>query len=165
MIRLPSVIHVIRSARETAQRFPWVLLSATTSACLSWVLVVENISNPSREELLSRCLLVAMLGISGFLALAIGLEQSPLAPRRHWIGLAAGAVVLIPFFFSYNQETCSDLRLSLSPIGRRFAPARSRRPLLIDVVKSPLFGNSTGFCSNASCSQSCSPASCLLGFP
>ena len=105
MIRLPSVVHVIRSTRETAQRFPWVLLSAIASACLSWVLVVENISNPSREELLSRCLLVAILGISGFLALAVGLEQSPLAPRRHWIGLAAGAVVLIPFFFSYNQET------------------------------------------------------------
>jgi hypothetical protein len=105
MIRLPSVIHVIRSSRETAQRFPWVLLSATTSASLSWVLVVQNISNPSREELLSRCLLVAMLGISGFFALAIGLEQSPLAPRRHWIGFTAGAVVLILFFLSYNQET------------------------------------------------------------
>jgi len=105
MIRLPSVVHVIRSARETAQRFPWVLLSATTSASLSWVLVVQSISNPSREELLGRCLLVTILGISGFLAFAIGLEQSPLAQRRHWIGLAAGAVVLIPFFLSYNQET------------------------------------------------------------
>jgi hypothetical protein len=106
MIRLPSVVHVIRSARETAQRFPWVLLSATIGACLSWVLVVDNISSsPSLEELLSRCLLVAMLGISGFFALAIGLEQSPFAPRRNWIGLAGGALVLIPFFLSYNHET------------------------------------------------------------
>ena len=105
MIRFPSVVHVIRSTRETAQRFPWVLLSATTSACLAWFLVVENASNLSREELLSRSLLVTILGISGFLALAIGLEQSPLATRRHWIGPSAGGVVLILFFFSYSQET------------------------------------------------------------
>ena len=155
MIRLPSVIHVIRSARETAQRFPWVLLSATASACLSWFLVVENISNPSREELLSRGLLVAMLGISGFFAIAIGLEQSPLAPRGLWIGFTAGAVVLILFFLSYNPETsriyiyrffqlavASHLLVAVAPYYRRGEIAafwQFNRILFQRILQSALF--------------------------
>jgi len=105
MVRLPSLVHIIRSAQETARRFPWVLLSAFVSACLCWFLTVGRGNLQALEELLSRLLLPAILGISVFFALALWLEQSSLAARRQWIGLAAGMAVLGIFWLSYRQES------------------------------------------------------------
>jgi hypothetical protein len=104
MMRLPSVVHVIRVAREAAYRFPWVLLSAFVSACLCWVLAVYR-NSFELEQSLSRLLLPAMLGIPVFVALALWLERSSLAARRHWIGLATGMIVLGMFWLSYRQES------------------------------------------------------------
>jgi hypothetical protein len=132
MIRFPSLVHVISSARKTVERFPWVLLSALASAGLAWFLVVRENTPPALEELLSRWLLVSMLGISTFAALAVALERSRLAPHRHWIGLAAGILLLVVFFFTHKQDlqriylyrffqlaVASHLLVAVSPFYRR----------------------------------------------
>lgn len=105
MVRLPSLVHVLRSAQETARRFPWTLLSAFTSACISGLLIGGWPAWKRYEELLSRLLLPAMLGISVFFALTLWLERSRLVDRRHWVGLAAGLTVLVVFGSSYSQDS------------------------------------------------------------
>ena len=105
MVRLPSLVHVIRSAQETASRFPWTLLSAFTSAAISWLLIRQSHHWKPYEELLSRLLLPAMLGISVFFALTLWLERSGMTARRHWLGFASGLAVLSVFSLSYSQES------------------------------------------------------------
>jgi hypothetical protein len=105
MVRLPSLVHVLRSAKETARRFPWTLVSAFISACICWLLIVESKSWKPYEPALSRLLLPAMLGISIFFAMALWLERSGIVGRRHWLGLAVGLTVLLVFSFSYNQDS------------------------------------------------------------
>jgi|SoiMethySBSTD1v2_1073268.scaffolds.fasta_scaffold05784_5 uncharacterized protein DUF4153 len=105
MVRLPSLVHVIRSARETAHRFPWTLLSALTSAGLSWLLILEYQSLKPYELLISRLLLPAMLGISLFFALALWLERSQFASRRHAVGFVMGLAVLWVFGLSYSSDS------------------------------------------------------------
>ena len=105
MVRLPSLVHVLRSAQETARRFPWTLLSAFISAGISWLLIRQSQTWKPYEHLLSRLLLPAMLGISLFFALALCLERSRLAERRHWVGLAIGLTVLLLFGLSYSTDS------------------------------------------------------------
>ena len=105
MVRLPSLVHVIRSAQETARRFPWTLLSAFTSAAISWLLIRQSHNWKPYEELLSRLLLPAMLGISVFFVLTLWLERSGMTARRHWVGFASGLAVLSVFSLSYSQES------------------------------------------------------------
>ncbi|MCI0419957.1 MAG: DUF4153 domain-containing protein [Acidobacteria bacterium] len=68
-------------------------------------MTVNRSNSEELEESLSRLLLPAILGISVFFALALWLERSSLAARRHWIGLAAGTVVLGIFWLSYRQDS------------------------------------------------------------
>ena len=105
MVRLPSLVHVLRSAQETARRFPWTLLSAFISAGISWLLIRQSETWRPYEHLLSRLLLPAMLGISLFFALALCFERSRLAERRHWVGLAIGLTVLLLFGLSYSTDS------------------------------------------------------------
>jgi len=105
MVRLPSLVHVLRSAQETARRFPWTLLSAFTSAGICWLLVLESHNWKPHEELLSRLLLPAMLGISVFFASALWLERSGMTARRHWAGLAIGLTALLVLGLSYSQDS------------------------------------------------------------
>jgi len=105
MVRLPSLVHVLRSAQETARRFPWALLSAFISACISWVLTGEWKAWHPYEPLLSRLLLPAMLGISVFFAVALWLERSAMAVQRQWVGFAIGLTVLLLLGFSYKQDS------------------------------------------------------------
>ena len=105
MVRLPSLVHVVRSAQETARRFPWTLLSALVSAGVCWLLIRQPHSSKPYEEILSRLVLPAMLGISLFFALALCFERSPLAERRHWVGLAIGLTVLLLFGLSYSTDS------------------------------------------------------------
>lgn len=105
MVRLPSLVHVLRSAHETGRRFPWTLLSAFVSACLCWLLIGNWNRWKPYEEALSRLLLPSMLGISVFFAAALWLERSRLADRRHWMGLVVGLAVLAVYFLSYTPET------------------------------------------------------------
>ncbi|MFN8006957.1 MAG: DUF4153 domain-containing protein [Terriglobia bacterium] len=155
MIRLPSVVQVMESARETAQRFPWVLLSAIVSACLSWFLVVPSSLSPPREELLSRSLLISVLGISIFFALRIGLERSSGGIQRQWIGLAAGIAILAALFLSYHPDTpqiycyrflqlavASHLLVAVAPYWRREEVAafwQFNRILFERILQSALF--------------------------
>ncbi|MBM3802789.1 MAG: DUF4153 domain-containing protein [Acidimicrobiia bacterium] len=104
MVRLPSLVHVLRSAHETGRRFPWTLLSAFVSACLCWLLIGNWNRWKPYEEALSRLLLPSMLGISVFFATALWLERSRLADRRHWMGLVVGLAVLAVYFLSYTPE-------------------------------------------------------------
>ena len=132
MVRLPSLVHVIRSAQETARRFPWTLLSAFISAGISWLLIRQSETWRPYEHVLSRLLLPAMLGISLFFALALCFERSPLAERRHWVGLAIGLTVLLLFGLSYSTDSptiyiyrfvqlavVSHLLVSVAPFYRR----------------------------------------------
>jgi uncharacterized protein DUF4153 len=105
MVRLPSLVHVLRSAQETARRFPWTLLSAFISACISWILTGEWKSWHPYELLLSRLLLPAMLGISVFFAVALWLERSRMTARRQWVGFAIGLTVLLALGLSYKQDS------------------------------------------------------------
>ena len=104
MVRLPSLVHVLRSAQETARRFPWTLLSAFASAGICWLLVLESHNWKPYEELLSRWLLPAMLGISVFFASALWLERSEMTARR-WVGFAIGLAALLVLGFSYKQDS------------------------------------------------------------
>ncbi len=104
MIRLPSVVLVIQSARETLRRFPWVLLSAFLSACICWVLAVHSSAAKSFEETLSRLLLSSLLGIASFFGLALWLERSSWSALRHWIGLLAGVLLLGCYYLSYDPD-------------------------------------------------------------
>lgn len=103
-MRLPSVVHVMRSARETLHRFPWVLLWAFFSACICWALAVHSSAAKSFEETLSRLLLPSLLGIASFFALALWLERSSWRAIRHWIGLLAGVLALGSFYLSYDPD-------------------------------------------------------------
>ena len=104
MVRLPSLVHVLRSAQETAHRFPWTLLSAFTSAGICWLLVLESHKWKPHEDFLSRLLLPAMLGISVFFASALWLERSGVTARR-WVGFAIGLTVLMVLGLSYKQDS------------------------------------------------------------
>jgi MFS family permease len=105
MVRLPSLVHVVRSAQETAYRFPWTLLSSLISAGISWLLVSESQRWKPHELLLSRLLLPAMLGISLFFALALWLEGSRIAGRKHIVGLALGLAILLVFTLSFSADS------------------------------------------------------------
>ena len=105
MVRLPSLVHVIRSAQETARRFPWTLLSAFTSAGICWLLIRQSHNWKPYEELLSRLLLPAMLGISLFFALALWLERSRIADRRHTVGLGVGLTIVLALYLSYSSDS------------------------------------------------------------
>src|SRR4026207_2083220 len=105
MVRLPSLVHVLRSAQDTARRFPWTLLSAFTSAGICWLLVLGSHNWKPHEELLSRFLLPAMLGISVFFASALWLERSGMTAHRHWAGFAIGLTVLLVLGLSYSQHS------------------------------------------------------------
>jgi len=105
MVRLPSLVHVLRSAQETAHRFPWTLLSAFTSAGICWLLVLESHKWKPYEDFLSRLLLPAMLGISVFFALALWFERSGMTAHRHWAGFASGLIVLLVLDRSYSQDS------------------------------------------------------------
>src|SRR5262245_32785407 len=104
MVRLPSLVHVIRSAQETAGRFPWTLLSAFISAVISWLLVSESPTWKTHELLLSRLLLPAMLGISLFFALALWVERLQVA-ARHMATLAVGLAILLGFALSFSADS------------------------------------------------------------
>jgi Domain of unknown function (DUF4153) len=104
MVRLPSLVYVLRSAQEAARRFPWTLLSAFISACFSWILASDWQSWRPLEPMLSRWLLPAMLGISLFFAAALWLEHSQWADRQRWVGLAIGLTVLVVFGLSYTPD-------------------------------------------------------------
>jgi len=105
MVRLPSLVHVLRSAQDTAHRFPWTLLSALISACIWWLITVGWQSWKLYEPVLNRLILPAMLGISVFFAAALWLERSRMAERRHWTSLAVGLTVLAVFGFTYSPDT------------------------------------------------------------
>ena len=62
MVRLPSLVHVIRSAQQSARRFPGTLLSAFIGAGICWLLIRQSQSYKAYEALLDRLLLPAMLG-------------------------------------------------------------------------------------------------------
>ncbi len=94
MVRLPSLVYVLRSAQETARRFPGTLVFAFIGGSICWLLINEWQSWKPYEPVLSRLLLPAMLGISVFFALTLWLERSRMANRRHWVGLAVGLTVL-----------------------------------------------------------------------
>src|SRR5262245_32528446 len=105
MVRLPSLVHVVRSAQETAHRFPWTLLSSLISAGISWLLVSESQRWKPHELFLSRLLLPAMLGISLFFALALCLERSRIAGRKHLVGLVLGLAILLVFTLSFSADS------------------------------------------------------------
>jgi hypothetical protein len=105
MVRLPSLVHVLRSAQDTARRFPWTLFSAFASAGICWLLVLESHKWKPYEDILSRLLMPAMLGISVFFALALWSERSGMTARRPWAAFASGLTVLLVLGLSYSQDS------------------------------------------------------------
>ena len=132
MVRLPSLVHVIRSAQQSARRFPGTLLSAFIGAGICWLLIRQSQSYKAYEALLSRLLLPAMLGISVFFAVALWLEHSRSADRRHSVGLVprraddpSGPLPLLLLRFSTNlylpvlpASTCFTLLVAVAPFHR-----------------------------------------------
>jgi hypothetical protein len=84
---------------------PGTLLSAFIGAGICWLLIRQSQSYKAYEALLSRLLLPAMLGISVFFAVALWLEHSRWADRRHSVGLAVGLTILLALCLSYSSDS------------------------------------------------------------
>jgi hypothetical protein len=80
-MRLPSIEQLVRVGRESAGRFPLVLLSAAIAAGAGVLLPDSSI-----EDTLVGILYVATLGIPLFLALDLTAERRGTSGRELWIG-------------------------------------------------------------------------------
>ena len=89
-MRLPSIEQLVRVGRESAGRFPLVLLSAAIAAGAGALLPDSSI-----EDTLVGILYVATLGIPLFLALDLTAERRGTSGRELWIGRLLVLAILV----------------------------------------------------------------------
>ena len=89
-MRLPSIEQLVRVGRESAGRFPLVLLSAAIAAGAGALLADSSI-----EDTLVGILYVATLGIPLFLALDLTAERRGTSGRTLWIGRLVVLAILV----------------------------------------------------------------------
>lgn len=89
-MRLPSIEQLVRVGRESAGRFPLVLLSAAIAAGAGVLLPDSSI-----EDTLVGILYVATLGIPLFLALDLTAERRGTSGRELWIGRLLVVAILV----------------------------------------------------------------------
>jgi hypothetical protein len=89
-MRLPSIEQLVRVGRESAGRFPLVLISAAIAAGAG-VLIPDS----SIEDTLVGILYVATLGIPLFLAVDLTAERRGTSGRELWIGRLVVVVILV----------------------------------------------------------------------
>jgi hypothetical protein len=89
-MRLPSIEQLVRVGRESAGRFPFVLLSAAIAAGAGVLLPDSSI-----EDTLVGILYVSTLGIPLFLALELTAERRGTSGRELWIGRLLVLAILV----------------------------------------------------------------------
>jgi hypothetical protein len=92
-MRLPSIEQLVRTGRNSAGRFPLVLLSAAIAATAGVLL-----PNSSIEDTLSGILYVATLGIPLFLALALAAERRGTSGGARWIARLVVIAILVAVY-------------------------------------------------------------------
>ncbi|MCL7958720.1 MAG: DUF4153 domain-containing protein [marine benthic group bacterium] len=92
-MRLPSIEQLVRVGRESAGRFPLVLLSAAVAAGAGALLPDSSI-----EDTLVGFLYVATLGIPLFLAVDLTAERRGTSGRTLWIGRLAVLAILVGLY-------------------------------------------------------------------
>lgn len=95
-MRLPSIDHLITSARGTAASFPLVLGAAIVAAAAGIVAV-----DASDEDFWLRLLFAAALGLPLFFAIRLVAERRAWPPARLWSARLLGLALLAAFFFAW----------------------------------------------------------------
>lgn len=103
-MKLPSLSKILDSARDTLQRFPIVLISsALGSVLMIWILGMEKYGSEIPHELYNG-VMTASLGIPLLLSIALISESHLKSKMSSVAAQAAGAVLLIIYFFSLEPE-------------------------------------------------------------
>lgn len=95
-MRLPSIEQLARAGRQSAGRFPLVLLSAAVSAVAAGLMPDSRID----EEILTRILYAASLGISLLLAIDLVAERRSSTAAGRWIARLGAAAALVGLYFA-----------------------------------------------------------------
>ncbi len=95
-MRLPSIDHLIASARATAASFPLVLGSAIVAAAAGLVAV-----DASDEDFWLRLLFAAALGLPLFFSVRMAAERRVWRPTRLWTARLLGLALVAGFFFAW----------------------------------------------------------------
>jgi len=93
-MRLPSIEQLVRVGRNSAGRFPLVLLSAAIAAVAGVLLPDSSID----DEILTGFLYVATLGIPLFLAIDLVAERRGTSDRARWIARLAAVALLVAVY-------------------------------------------------------------------
>ena len=113
-MRLPSIEQLVRTSRNSAGRFPLVLLSAAIAAAAGVLLPDSSI-----DDTLTGILYVATLGFPLFLALELTVERRGTSGRALWIGRLVIVSILVAVYvgrlsWSEPVELLRYVQLSLA---------------------------------------------------
>lgn len=100
-IGLPSLGHIVTAARQTAQRFPLVLVAGLVAAVAGILTVNADGQNASHVRLLA----AAVLGLPLNFGLAIAAERHAKTRPAYWLAAASGVVIQLVFWFAWPRWT------------------------------------------------------------
>ncbi|MCS6820760.1 MAG: DUF4153 domain-containing protein [Microscillaceae bacterium] len=98
-----SFNQIISEARQSAARFPFVLLSAFL-ASFFWVWLLEAESGDLQDQKLLSAFFCSLLGISWLYSLTILAERYLEQKSRQWLLPLVGAVLLLAYYFSLPKS-------------------------------------------------------------
>lgn len=100
-MRLPSLGNVVAAARQSARRFPLVLVAGAVTAYAA----ISLVEGAGDERMLTRLITTASLGLPLLFALTVVAERRAVGRLAHWLTLGAGVATLAGFWLAFPRWT------------------------------------------------------------